>query len=191
MRVAALIQLWLVCWLFIPARGHLSIGCSQLYNIVGIQPLILLVLSHTSRANYRREGDMGQIVFIIQLVFFHWPVRNSKMKQQTGKVAVVLNAVCILQLPWGKGHSSCVLYNNNDNSKVSGLQKYIWCCCVFLYDLLLCKRTDNYMVAWGLQQWHHGRADQRCVSVSLGSGLKVLKKLVRIIEASYDYDHHC
>ena len=62
---------------------------------------------------------------------------------------------------------------------------------VLLYDLLLCKRTDNYMVAWGLQQWHHGRADQRCVSVSLGSGLKVLKKLVRIIEASYDYDHHC
>ena len=41
---------------------------------------------------------------------------------------------------------------------------------VFLYDLLLCKRTDNYTVAWGLEQWHHGSTNQRSVSVILRSG---------------------
>ena len=54
---------------------------------------------------------------------------------------------------------------------------------VFLYDLLLCKRTDNYRGAWGLAQWHHGWADQCSVSVSLRSGVKFKK---RIIEASND-----
>ena len=69
--------------------------------------------------------------------------------------------------------SPVVLGITTTYNKVSGLQNIfdgVVAGEVFLYDLLLCKRTDNYRVAWGLIQWHHGSANQHSVSVILQSG---------------------
>lgn len=70
---------------------------------------------------------MGQIVFIIKLVFSPGTSSQHKMKQQLGQVAVLINAS--FSFPGAKV-SLVVVYtttttNNNNNNNVSGLQKYI------------------------------------------------------------------